>query len=167
VGQRRELDQVKSGEFFGEIPILLGTADIVSVQALSRCRLARFDLQQLQELIRDSPSSGAIIFKTMTERLSAVPQYVKDTPSSRVLLVGSQYDAECRGIRSFLSANREQHDWVDPEVEPARASSCVPAGHKGLAVVVDGATCLRTPTVRAVAEAWVFRPLPRANDMTL
>jgi thioredoxin reductase (NADPH) len=163
VGQLRELDQVKAGEFFGEIPILLGTADIVSVQALSRCRLARFDLQQLQELIRDSPSSGAIIFKAMTERLSAVPQYVKDTPTSRVLLVGPQYDAECRGIRSFLSANRVHYDWVDPEVEPERASSCVPAGHKGLAVAVDGATCLRTPTVRAVAEALGLQTTPKSE----
>jgi hypothetical protein len=31
------------------------------------------------------------------------PQYVKDTPSSRVLLVGSPYDADCRGIRMSLS----------------------------------------------------------------
>lgn len=51
VGQRRELDQVKAPDFFGEIPILLGTANLVSVQALSPCRLARFDRQQLQELI--------------------------------------------------------------------------------------------------------------------
>ena len=116
VGQRRELDQVKAADFFGEIPILLGTANLVSVQALSRCRLARFDRQQLQELIRVSASSGATIFQTMTDRLSAVQQYVEDTPSSRVVLIGSQYDAECRAIRSFLSANRVQYDWVDREL---------------------------------------------------
>jgi thioredoxin reductase (NADPH) len=96
--------------------------EIVSVQALSRCRLARFDRQQFQELIRD-PSSGATIFQTMTDRLSTVRQYANDTPSSRVLLVGSQYDTDCRGIRSFLSANRVQYDWVDSELEPERASS--------------------------------------------
>ena len=115
VGQRRELDQVKAPDFFGEIPILLGTANLVSVQALSPCRLARFDRQQLQELIRVSASSGATIFQAMTDRLSAVKQYVEDTPSSRVVLIGSQYDAECRAIRSFLSANRVQYDWVPAE----------------------------------------------------
>src|SRR5271163_2862447 len=46
LGQRRELDQVKPGGFFGEIPIFLGTANIVSLQAVSRSRLARFDRQQ-------------------------------------------------------------------------------------------------------------------------
>ena len=163
VGQRRELDQVKAGEFFGEIPILLGTANLVSVHAISRCRLARFDRQQLQELIRD-PSSGAIVFQTMTARLSTVRQYAEDTPSSRVLLVGSQYNADCRGIRSFLSANRVQYDWVDSEPEPGRVSPCVPIGHDGVEIVVDGAKSLLTPTVRAVAEALGFQTTPKDDQ---
>jgi thioredoxin reductase (NADPH) len=149
VGQRRELDQVKAPDFFGEIPILLGTANLVSVQALSQCRLARFDRQQLQELIRVSATAGATIFQTMTDRLSAVQQYVEDTPSSRVVLIGSQYDAECRAIRSFLSANRVQYDWV-------------PAEPGGVAVVVDGAKCL-PPTVRTVAEALGFQTTPKGD----
>jgi thioredoxin reductase (NADPH) len=161
VGQRRELDQVKPGAFFGEIPILLGTANIVSLQALSRCRLARFDRQQLQELIRDFASSGRIIFQTMTDRLSRADQYVSDTPSSRVLLVGSPYDGDCRSIRSFLSANRVQYDWVDSELEPHRAAPCIPLGHKRVAVMVDGASCLPTTTVRAVAEALGLQTTPK------
>jgi thioredoxin reductase (NADPH) len=162
VGQRRDLDQVKAGDFFGEIPILLGTANLVSMQALTRCRLARFDRQQLQELIRVSASSSAAIFQTMTDRLSAVRQYAEDTPSSRVLLIGSQYDAECRAIRSFLSANRVQYDWVDCESDPVRASSHVPAEHGGVAVVVDGTKCL-APTVRTVAEALGFQTTPKGD----
>ena len=79
------------------------------MQAVSRYRVARFDRQQLQELIRDSSSIGTTIFQTMTDRLSMAPQYVKETPSSRVLLVGSPYDAHCRAIRSFLSANQVQY----------------------------------------------------------
>ncbi len=161
VGQRRELEQLNPGEFFGEIPILLGTANIVSIQALSRSRLARFDRQQLQELIRDSSLCGTVIFQTMTARLSMAEQYVKDTPSSRVLVVGAQYDADCRGIRSFLSANRVQYDWVERELVPERASSCVPPGHAGVAVVVDGVKCLLAPTVRAVAEALGLQTTPK------
>jgi thioredoxin reductase (NADPH) len=161
VGQRRDLEQLNAGEFFGEIPILLGSANIVSVLAVSRCRLARFDRQQLQELIRDSSSAGALIFQTMTARLSMAPQYVRDTPSSRVLLSGSSHDADCRAIRGFLSANRVQYDWLDSELEPERACCCVPLARDGVAVVVDGATCLVTPTVRAVAQALGFQTEPK------
>ncbi len=163
LGQRRELDQVQPGAFFGEISILLGTANIVSLQALSRCRLARFDRQQLQELIRDFASSGRTIFQTMMDRLSMAKQYVEDTPTSRVLLVGSPYDADCRSIRSFLSASRVQYDWVDSELEPERAASCIPLGHEGVAVMVDGARCLPAPAVRAVAEALGLQTTPK-ND---
>src|SRR5262249_15765710 len=70
--------------------------------------------------------------------------------------------ADCRGIRSFLSANRVQYDWVDSELEPGRPSSCVPTAHDGVAVVVDGAKFLPTPTVRAVAEALGLQTTP--ND---
>jgi thioredoxin reductase (NADPH) len=161
LGQRRELDQVKPGEFFGEISILLGTANIVSLQAVSRCRLARFDRQQLQELIRDFASSGTSIFRTMMDRLSMAKQYVRETPSSRVLLVGSPYDADCRGIRGFLSANRVQYEWVDSELEPERASSCFTVESDGVAVVVDGATRLATPTVRSLAEALGLQTAPK------
>ena len=161
LGQRRELDQVQPGAFFGEISILLGAANIVSLQALSRCRLARFDRQQLQELIRDFPSAGRTIFQTMMDRLSMAKQYVEDTPTSRVLLVGSPYDADCRSIRSFLSASRVQYDWVDSELEPERAASCIPLGHEGVAVMVDGAHCLPAPAVRAVAEALGLQTTPK------
>jgi thioredoxin reductase (NADPH) len=163
VGQRRELDQVKAADFFGEIPILLGTANLVSIQALCRCRLARFDRQQLQELIRASTASGTAIFETMAYRLSAVQQYAEDTPSSRVVLIGSQYNAECRAIRSFLSANRVQYDWVDRELDPSRASSYVPAGHDQVAAIIDGAQCYLSPTVRTVAEALGLQTSPKGD----
>jgi len=161
LGQRRELDQVQPGAFFGEISILLGTANIVSLQALSRCRLARFDRQQLQELIRDFAPSGRVIFQTMMDRLSMAKQYVEDTPSSRVLLVGSPYDVDCRCIRNFLSASRVQYDWVDSELDSERAASCIPLGHEGVAVMVDGASCLPTATIRAVAEALGLQTTPK------
>jgi thioredoxin reductase (NADPH) len=163
LGQRRELDRVKPGEFFGEIPILLGTANIVSLLAVSPCRLARFDRQQLQELIRDFSSSGAAIFQTMMDRLLMAKQIVEDTPSSRVLLVASPYDAECRRIRSFLSANRVQYDWVDSELEPERASSPLTTGHDAVAVLVDGVTLLPVPTVRGVAQALGLQTTPKSE----
>jgi thioredoxin reductase (NADPH) len=160
VGQSRELEPIKAGEFFGEIPILLGTANLVSIRAVSRCRLARFERQQLQELIRDS-STGTTIFHTMRDRLLMARHYAEDAPISRVLLIGSTYDADCRGIRSFLSANRVQYEWLDSELEPERVSSCIPPGHDGVAAVVDGTTCLLTPTVRAVADALGLQTVPR------
>src|SRR5580700_5493651 len=111
VGQRRVLGRCVAGDFSGETPIFIGTASIVSVRAVTKCRVARFERQQLQELVRDSPSAGEIIFQTMTLRLASAQKLARETPSARVQISGSKYDNSCRAIRAFLSANRIQYDW--------------------------------------------------------
>jgi thioredoxin reductase (NADPH) len=68
VGQPRSLGKSVAGEFAGEIPIFMGTANPVSLRAVTKCRAARFERQQLQELVRDSPSAGELIFQTMSKR---------------------------------------------------------------------------------------------------
>src|SRR5580698_7418139 len=68
VGQRRVLGLSKAGDFSGETPIFMGTSSMVSVRAITQCRVARFERQQLQELVQNSASAGEMIFSTMTAR---------------------------------------------------------------------------------------------------
>jgi thioredoxin reductase (NADPH) len=165
LGQPREFHQYKVGAFFGEVPILMGAPAFVSVQAKSWCRIARFDRQQLQELIRDSAACSAIILQTMNARLASVQEWMKEIPSSRVFIVGSQYDTDCRDIRSFLSMNRIPYEWVDREREPDRVPICLPKDSSGPAVIVDRAFCVgQPPTVRKVAEALGIRTTPTREN---
>src|SRR5580704_15980311 len=150
VGQRRVLGRSQPGEFSGETPIFMGTASIVSVRAVTKCRVARFERQQLQELVRDSPSAGEIIFQTMSSRFGMAQKLARESPSSRVHLSGSKYDNNCRAIRAFLSANRIQYDWQPSITEP----------ESGITVSVEG-TPLENPTVRRVAEALGFQTIPK------
>jgi thioredoxin reductase (NADPH) len=164
LGKPMELYVYKPGEFFGEVPILLGAPALVSIQAKSRGRVARFDAQQLFDLIQNSAACSALILQTMTDRLMSVQRFVKETPSSRVLLVGTQYDSDCREIRAFLSANRIPYEWVDAEQEPERMPACMAARYDGPSVVIDGIYCVEEPTVRNVAEALGIRTTPRYVD---
>lgn len=150
VGQRQVLGRSFAGDFSGETPIFMGTASIVSVRAVTKCRVARFERQQLQELVRDSPSAGEIIFQTMTSRFGMAQKLARETPSSRVQMSGSKYDNNCRAIRAFLSANRIQYDYR-PSVTEAES---------GITVSVEGAS-LENPTVRRVAEALGFQTVPK------
>ena len=154
LGQHRALGRSQAGEFSGETPIFMGTASIVSVRAVVRSRVARFDRQQLQELVRDSPSAAETIFQTMSERQAQARQIAIDTPSSRVCITGSKYDTNCRAIRSFLSANRIQFDYQ-------------PVMDGELTVCVEGGAPLEGPTVRRVAEALGFRTVPREERYDL
>jgi thioredoxin reductase (NADPH) len=150
VGQRQVLGRSMTGDFSGEMPIFMGTASIVSVRAVTKCRVARFERQQLQELIRDSPSAGEIIFQTMTSRFAIAQKLARETPSSRVQITGSKYDNNCRAIRAFLSANRIQYDYSPSITEP----------ESDITVSVEG-TSLENPTVRRVAEALGFQTVAK------
>ena len=137
-----------SGEFFGEVPILLGTNSLISLRAETACRVARFERQQFRELIRDSAACSATILQTMNERLLRVQKFAAEAPASRVLVIGSQYDTDCRDIRTFLAMNRIPYDWVDRATEPERVPQCMPKNQDGPAVVVDRAFCVgQSPTV--------------------
>jgi thioredoxin reductase (NADPH) len=162
MGLTREIATYKVGEFFGEVPILLAAPSFASVQARSESRVARFDAQQLREMIQTSPACSALIMQTMTNRLGYVQDFARSAPSSRVFIVGTQYDNDCREIRRFLSANRIPFEWVDHEREPERVPSCISAHRYEVpAVVVDQAYCVENPTVRGVAEALGIRTRPR------
>jgi thioredoxin reductase (NADPH) len=165
LGKSTELYEYKRGDFMGEVPILLGTSAFASVRAKGPARVARFERQQLQELIRESEPCSAIILQTMSNRLATVQQWVMEYPSARVLVVGSQYDTDCRDIRSFLSMNRIPYEWIDREREPERVPGCMPSDHSGPAVVIDKNYCLgQSPTVRTVAAALGFRVAPKSDD---
>jgi thioredoxin reductase (NADPH) len=150
VGQHQVLGRSVAGDFSGEVPIFMGAASIVSVRAVTKCRVARFERQQLQELVRDSPSAGEIVFQTMTSRFTRAQTLAREVPSSRVQISGSKYDDKCRAIRAFLSANRIQYDYRPSITEP----------ESDIKVSVEG-TSLENPTVRRVAEALGFQTVPK------
>jgi thioredoxin reductase (NADPH) len=164
MGRQQEITQYKVGEFFGEVPMLLGAPAFASMQARSEARVARFDRGQLQELIQSSAACSALILQTMTNRLMSVQQYAQAVTGPRVFIVGSQYDVDCRDIRTFLSANRIPYEWVDRGREPERVPSCMPADLKGPAVVVDRDQWLRSPTVGEVAKALGLNTQPKHTE---
>ncbi len=158
VGQWRELGRNKAGEFSGETPIFLGTPQIISLRALTPVRAVRFERQQLQELVRDSPSAAEIIFTTMTTRLGMAQEVARATPSSRAYITGSKYDKNCRAIRNFLAANRIQYNWKPTFDQPDDS------GHAPLTVDIDRTTLLTNPTVREVIEALGYRTVPKHTE---
>lgn len=165
MGRTTDLTQYDAGEFFGEVPILLGVTSLASLRARMFSRVARFERMQFHELIQTSETCSGLILQTMNERLMRVQRYVMEMPSSRVLVVGSQYDVDCRDIRTFLTMNRIPYEWVDRDRDPERVPACMPKDRTGPSVVVDRTFCVgQPPTVRKVAEALGIRTAPRGED---
>src|ERR1700679_1231549 len=164
-GTDRVVNKYNRGDFFGETPILLASPAIASLRAHEDSRLVRLDRLQFKELIDMSPECSSIILQTMAKRVAMVQEFVRNTDAARVLVVGSQYDTDCRDIRTFLAMNRIPYEWVDRDREPERVPSCMPADLSGPAVVVDRAFCVgQPPTVRKVAEALGIRTTPTKEN---
>lgn len=155
--------QYGAGDFFGEVPLLLGTLSLVSLQAVTACRAARFDQQQFRSLIQSSKEISALVLQTMNERVVRVQEYAAAVPDSRVLILGTKYDTDCRDIRTFLSANRIPYKWVDIEQEPERIPACIPKDFSAPAIAIDRQIFLHAPTMRAVAEALHLQTEPRKD----
>jgi thioredoxin reductase (NADPH) len=163
MGRQEDLNEhyeYQIGEFFGETALLLGTQYLVSLRAETPCRVARFDRQQFQNLIHDSKEASAMILQSMNNRLMRAQTYAATVPSSRVLILGTQYDVDCRDIRAFLSANRIPFEWVDREREPDRVPAGVPPDFGCPAVVVDGQIFTHPPSVREIADALQIQTQP-------
>ena len=165
MGRQTEVSEHKPGDFFGELAILMATAAPASVRAKTACHLARLDPQYLQELIRRSPEFSAVILQTLNERVQVVQKYMLNLPSSRVQIVGSKFDDDCREIRTFLSMNRIPYEWVDRDRSAHPAPTDQACEVAGLSVVVDGSFCVsHPPTVRKVAEALGFQTAPHRQS---
>jgi len=153
------------GDFYGETPILLDSPTIASLRAHAPSRVLRMDRMQFKELLDSSAECASTIVRTMTQRITAIREYTQDNNPLRVLVVGSQYDSECRNIRTFLSLNRIPYEWVDNERDPDRVPLCVISDPSGPFVLVDGSVIVNRPlTARKVAEALGIHTNPRKKD---
>lgn len=161
-GREEMLKHYGAGEFFGEVPILLGAPSLASVQAREPSRVLRMSTLQLKFLIDKVPDASAIILKTMSDRLLMIQEFARETPGIRAMVVGSRYDTDCRDIRAFMSSNRIPYAWVDRERDPDRVPSCLRERmNTGPAVVIDKDICLsEAPTVRDVAKALGYQTAP-------
>jgi thioredoxin reductase (NADPH) len=165
LGRQTDLDEyeIKAGDFFGELPLLLGSASLVSLQAQTACRFARLDKQQFRQLIRDSKEASAIILQTLNERLMRAQQYSISLPTSRVLIFGRDQDQDCRDIRGFLDANRIPYEWVNRDRQPERLPAGVPKDLDSPTVSIDGKLFIQPPTRRQVAEALQLQTKPNLD----
>ena len=164
LGRDQEIYEYTAGEFFGETPLMLGAQSLVSLRAETPCRLARLDPQQFRNLIRESKEASALILQTMNERLSRVQKFSTTVPSSRVWIVGTKSDTDCRDTRAFLTANRIPYEWVDRDLEPERVPAALPKDMGCPAVIIDGKVFEHAPSIREVANALQLQTKPHSDS---
>ena len=113
-GVEQVISQYHAGDYFGEVPLLLGSAAVANLRATSEARVLRLDATDFHNLLVRSDKLAASIMKTMTRRVADLQRLSVETPVEQTLIVGRPSDLECYDLRQFLSGNRLGFRWLDP-----------------------------------------------------
>src|SRR6185295_6287345 len=147
-GQDRKLTSYGPGDYFGEVPLLLGSPAIASLRASEPSRVLRLEASDFMELVSNCPVLNAEISRTMADRVGRLRQVTVETPAAMIKVVGHPADPACSGLGEFLSRNRIPFTWR----EPGPGSSGTSSGAPPVIELTDGRR-LEAPSFRGVANA--------------
>ena len=70
-GRMEQMTTFDPGEFFGEVPLMLGAASFRSCRALRPSRLMRLDRADFHMMVAESKEASAIIAQTVVRRVGS------------------------------------------------------------------------------------------------
>jgi thioredoxin reductase (NADPH) len=161
-GTDRQINTYRTGDFFGELPLLLGAPAIASVRALEPSRVAQLDRSDFSDLFSLCKQFSAKLTATMTDRFTRLRTLAAEPPPKRVTIIGHRMDIACHDLRDFLVRNRILFRWLDP-TRPSLTGEVAPpqAGDNYPMVVLPDGRRLMTPTLRQLADHLGLQTAPR------
>ena len=154
-GIERIINTYHTGDYAGEVPLLLGSPAIASLRANEPSRVCRLEDADFRELIATCANLNGQILRTMASRVSLLQQITADRPVATVTLIGHRFDLACHALRDFLARNRvayRWHDLRDPATRIGMPAKPGPDEKFPVVVLADG-TRLVTPTFRELAQS--------------
>ena len=153
-GVERTLGWRSAGQFFGEIPIAIGSPFYGSYRASEPTRLMRVEARQYFAIAAAAPEISAKVSALARERIGGMQGISAEAPKPLVTMFGHRWDPACAEMRRFLSRNQISFDWVTPDSPALSTLWQGPVPKEGDCPVLrlaDG-TVLRKPQAREVAQ---------------
>jgi thioredoxin reductase (NADPH) len=146
----------RAPNYFGELPLMLGSSAIASVRAMEPSRAAQLDHAAFVELYTECENFSTELTRSMTRRFAQLRTLAGEKAPATVKVSGHPYDIACHDVRDFLSRNHIAFEWID-----ITRSGAKPRPEERFPVVTlrDGRQ-LVTPTLRELAEATGLRTAP-------
>jgi thioredoxin reductase (NADPH) len=157
------------GEYFGEVPLMLGADTFAAIRALRPSRLMRTESADFHHLLTESAEAAAIIAQTLSRRVGIISDAYTAQNPTQATIVGDRLDMACHDVRDFLARNQIAFEWLDPSdpadaefiPEPARRAARYP-----IVVLADG-RALEMPDNRELARALNLPITPRFTSYDL
>ena len=155
-GIERRLDEYGPGVYFGEVPLLLGSAAIASLRAKEPARVAQLDPADFRAMFAECSVFASELIGTMTRRVQRLQQLAQSSaPPKPVIIKGHRFDIACHRIRDFLRRNHVIFEWDDLAQSTPHADERYP-----LVTLPDGRR-LTTPALRDLADGLDLQTRPR------
>ncbi len=166
-GETSQLTTFAPGEYFGEIPLLLGAEAYVGVRALTQARLMRMDPADFHLMLTASSEASAEIARTVVRRMNFRHDSYVAATVTEAAIVGDRYDLACHDIRDFLARNQIAYEWLDPS-DPGDAGLMPPAARDARTipvVILANGRRLDVPTRRELAEGLNLQTMPGHTEV--
>ncbi|HEV3240418.1 MAG TPA: FAD-dependent oxidoreductase [Casimicrobiaceae bacterium] len=163
-GVARVLTTYMPGEYFGEVPLLLGAPAVAGLRALEATRVCGFEASDFRRLIASCSHLNGEIMKTMATRVGRLQAIASEEPAATATIIGHRFDLACHHVRDFLARNRIAFKWIDPtrpDLNPGVAPP-QPGDSYPVVVLADG-TRLVTPSLRELAEKLGLQTKPASS----
>ncbi len=163
-GVARVLTTYMPGEYFGEVPLLLGAPAVAGLRALEATRVCGFEASDFRRLIASCSHLNGEIMKTMATRVGRLQAIASEEPAATATIIGHRFDLACHHVRDFLARNRIAFKWIDP-TRPDRNPGVAPPqpGDSYPVVVLADGTRLVTPSLRELAEKLGLQTKPASS----
>jgi thioredoxin reductase (NADPH) len=166
VGEHEQvLGKRKRADFFGEVPLLLGSTVFANMRAREESRVMRLDAADFHALVTDESSFAAVVFRAMSRHVGEMQQLATETPPPPVLVVGKRFDTDCHDLRDFLSRNHIAFEFLaseDPLAAERIGDAKLVEEHCPVVRFLDG-TVMTEPPLREVARKLDLRTEPDEN----
>ena len=163
--QDQRLTVYQPGEYFGEVPLLLGAPAIASLRADEDSRVLRLEAEDFRELVSSCPVLAEELVRTMTRRVQAIQRLSVESPLTPVTVVGNRWDLACHDVRDFLSRNHVPYRWIDPSVDARNEAAALREGEAYPLVIAPDGQRISVPSFRELARHVGLQTAPRAGQL--
>jgi thioredoxin reductase (NADPH) len=161
-GESTLLATFERGDYFGEIPLMLGTNSNAGIRARTAARLMRTDAADFHFMLTASTEASAEIAQTIARRVDLRRNAYAAANMTEAAIVGDRYDLACHDLRDFLARNQIAYEWLDPS-DPVDASlmpAAVRDARQFPVVILANGQRLEGPTLRELAEGLKLQTQP-------
>jgi len=154
------------GDYFGEIPLLLGSAALVNYRAAVASRLASLDPQEFRWLYQVAAPFAQRVSSSVFERLAGVQELGAKQAAAAAIVVGRTLDRACHDLRDFLARSHVPFEFF--EIDDPSVAGLIPdfERHRDRCplVKISDDLLLEEPTTRELADALHMTTRPAAAD---